>query len=192
MSKISKNIKMLEILSSGKKYTCKELSELLEISPRVVRLYKDELEKEGIYIESIMGKNGGYKLYSQIELPSILFNEYDIKVINEIISHLKSNNDIEKLNNLKDKITNYCKLVTNEDENIPEDKKKILNIMKEAISLQKSVKIEYFSKGVLKQRIVYPKQIYKYNDLVMIVVKYSEDNNDIRHLNLNKIEKVIN
>ena len=77
MSKISKNIKMLEILSSGKKYTCKELSKLLEISPRVVRLYKDELEKEGIYIESIMGKNGGYKLYSKIELPFILFNEYD-------------------------------------------------------------------------------------------------------------------
>lgn len=139
-----------------------------------------------------MGKNGGYKLYSKIELPSILFNEYDIKVINEIISHLKSNNDIEKLNNLKDKITNYCRLVANEDENIPEDKKNILDIMKEAISLQKSVKIEYFSKGVLKQRIVYPKQIYKYNDLVMIVVRYSEDDNDIRNLNLNRIEKIIN
>lgn len=64
--------------------------------------------------------------------------------------------------------------------------------MKEAISLQKSVKIEYFSKGVLKQRIVYPKQIYKYNDLVMIVVRYSEDDNDIRNLNLNRIEKIIN
>ena len=101
---------MLEILSSGKKYTCKELSELLEISPRVVRLYKDELEKEGIYIESIMGKNGGYKLYSKIELPSILFNEYDIKVINEIISHLKSNNDIEKLNEIKSTIQLYSEL----------------------------------------------------------------------------------
>ena len=44
MSKISKNIKMLDILSSGRKYTCKQLAEMLEISPRMVRLYKDEIE----------------------------------------------------------------------------------------------------------------------------------------------------
>ena len=51
MSKISKNIKMLDILSSGKIYNKKKLSEMLEVSPRTVRQYKDELEKEGIYVE---------------------------------------------------------------------------------------------------------------------------------------------
>ena len=58
MSKISKNIKMLDILSSGKIYSCKKLAEMLEVTSRTVRQYKDELEKEGIYIENIMGKNG--------------------------------------------------------------------------------------------------------------------------------------
>lgn len=52
MSKVSKNIKMLDILSSGRRYSCKELADKLEISPRMVRLYKDEPEKDGIYIDS--------------------------------------------------------------------------------------------------------------------------------------------
>ena len=65
MSKVSKNIKMLDILSSGRRYSCKELADKLEISPRMVRLYKDELEKDGIYIDSFYGKDGGYQLRSK-------------------------------------------------------------------------------------------------------------------------------
>ena len=70
MSKISKNIKMLDILSSGKIYNCKKLAEMLEVTPRTVRQYKEELEKEGIYLENIMGQNGGYRLQSKVEIPS--------------------------------------------------------------------------------------------------------------------------
>ena len=95
MSKISKNIKMLDILSSGKVYSCKRLSEILEVSPRTIRQYKDELEKEGIYIENVMGKNGGYKLYSKVEVPSILFNENDINKIDLIINKLSDNDKKE-------------------------------------------------------------------------------------------------
>ena len=43
---------MIEYLSSGKKYSIKELSNLLEVSPRMIRVYKDEIEKAGIYIEN--------------------------------------------------------------------------------------------------------------------------------------------
>lgn len=59
MSKVSKNIKMLDILSSGKRYSCSYLAEVLEVSPRMIRSYKEELEKEGFYIESYLGVNGG-------------------------------------------------------------------------------------------------------------------------------------
>ena len=44
---------MLELLSTGKKYSIKELSEELEVSPRMIRVYKDELEKAGIYLHTI-------------------------------------------------------------------------------------------------------------------------------------------
>lgn len=124
MSKISKNIKMLDILSSGKKYTCRQLSEILEISPRMVRTYKDELEKEGIYIDTTLGREGGYQLRSKIELPSILFNENDISILNSLIDKISNKDDLEKLNNIKQKIINYCKLAKDEP-NFLDDTKKI-------------------------------------------------------------------
>lgn len=190
MSKISKNIQMLNILSSGRKYTCKQLSEILEISPRMVRTYKDELEKEGIYIDTILGKDGGYVLRSKIELPSILFSENDIAMIDSLIEKNSDAEDLKKLNDIKEKITNYCRIVNN-DEHLDKSKKEILDDIKKAVTENKSVKIEYLSQGIKKQRIIYPKQIYSYENLIMIVVQYSEDLNDIRHLNLNRIDKIV-
>lgn len=191
MSKISKNIKMLDILSSGKKYTCKQLSEILEISPRMVRTYKDELEKEGIYIDAIFGREGGYQLRSKIELPSILFNENDITTIDSLLAKIKNKDDLEKLNNIRQKVIHYCKMVNDELDFLDETKKEILKKIRKAIVEQQKIKIEYYSKGEIKQRIIYPKQIYIYENLIMIVAAYSDDMNDIRHLNLNRITKII-
>lgn len=191
MSKISKNIKMLDILSSGKKYTCKELAQLLEISPRMIRVYKDELEKEGIYIDTYLGKNGGYQLKSKIELPTILFNQYDIELINSLKTKLTDEDDLNKIDKLKNKILTYCNLVNNDCDFLNESKKYILECIKDSIKKNSSIKIEYYSKGILKSRTVHPRQIYLYDNLVMIVVQYSDDINDIRHLNLNRINRII-
>lgn len=128
MSKISKNTKMLDILSSGRKYSCKQLAEMLEISPRMVRLYKDELEKEGIYIQTLFGKDGGYQLRSQIELPSILFNQYDIEIINNIIKNCSTEEELQNLINLKEKVTHYCKLLNDEKDFLKNDKKDIRHL----------------------------------------------------------------
>ena len=69
MSKISNVLSMIEILSTGKKYSILELSSLLEVSPRMIRVYKDEIEKSGIYIDTIKGPYGGYVLNQKISLP---------------------------------------------------------------------------------------------------------------------------
>ena len=45
MSKVSNVLTMLEYLSSGRKYTIDELSEKLEVSPRMIRVYKDDFAK---------------------------------------------------------------------------------------------------------------------------------------------------
>lgn len=191
MSKISKNIKMLDILSSGRKYTCQELADRLEISPRMVRVYKEELEKEGIYIETTLGKDGGYRLISKVELPTILFNENDIEEIDYLLSKLKDKEDFEKLENIKQKICNYCRLVNDEEYSLDDDEISVLESIKDAIKRRSGVKIEYYSKGMTKERTVYPIQVYAYEDLVMIVVQYSDDVTDIRHLNLKRIKKII-
>ena len=45
MSKISNCLFMLEYLENGWKYNIKELAEKLEVSERMIRSYKEELEK---------------------------------------------------------------------------------------------------------------------------------------------------
>ena len=55
MSKVSNAITLLELLNSGRKYSIKELSDILEVSERMIRVYKEDLEKAGIYVESILG-----------------------------------------------------------------------------------------------------------------------------------------
>ena len=157
----------------------------------MVRVYKDELEKEGIYIDTHLGKNGGYQLKSKIELPSILFNQHDIELMNSLKFKLTDRDDLNKIDELKNKIVTYCNLVDNEYNFLDDSKKYILECIKDSISKNKSIKIEYYSKGILKNRIVHPRQIYMYDNMVMIVVQYSEDSSDIRHLNLNRIEKII-
>lgn len=81
MSKISNVLTMLEYLSSGKKYSIAELSEKLEVTPRMIRVYKDEIEKAGIYIDTIKGPYGGYVLNQNINVPKrfITPNEIDVK-----------------------------------------------------------------------------------------------------------------
>ena len=80
MSKISNVLSMIQYLSSGKKYSILELSDLLEVSPRMVRVYKDEIEKAGIYIDTVKGPYGGYVLNQNVNLPKrfILPNEINI------------------------------------------------------------------------------------------------------------------
>ena len=69
MSKISNVLDLLQYLSSGRKYSINELSNLIEVSPRMIRVYKDELEKSGIYIDSIKGPYGGYVLNQNLNIP---------------------------------------------------------------------------------------------------------------------------
>ena len=74
MSKVSNELTMIELLSSGRKYSIKELSEILEVTERMIRVYKEDLEKSGIYIDTIMGPYGGYVLNQSVRLPIRKFN----------------------------------------------------------------------------------------------------------------------
>lgn len=62
MSKISNMLNMIQILKDKKVHSIQSLSEDLEVSERMIRQYKLELEEAGIYIDSITGKYGGYKI----------------------------------------------------------------------------------------------------------------------------------
>ncbi len=145
MSKIAKSIKMLDKLSSGKRYSCTTLAKMLEVSPRMVRSYKDELEKEGFYIASFLGKDGGYQLKQSIDMPEILFNEADIETLDKIMK--RNTNYKVELGELKNKIEKYCHLVNEDITFLDENKQSILKEIKKAIANKESIKIEYYSKG---------------------------------------------
>ena len=80
MSKLSNTLTMLQLLSTGRKYSIQELSKILEVTPRMIRVYKEDLEKAGIYIDTIMGPYGGYVLNQEIKINT---EKYKVKLSNE-------------------------------------------------------------------------------------------------------------
>jgi predicted DNA-binding transcriptional regulator YafY len=95
VGKIGNVLTMLKILENGQKYTVKELAERLEVSKRMIKIYKSELEKAGIYIETLYGPYGGY-VYNHKNNYDIEFNYSDIDNIENILNKLsqKEKNNI--------------------------------------------------------------------------------------------------
>lgn len=56
---------MLQILKDEKVHSIQSLAEKLEVSERMIRQYKLELEQAGIYINSMTGKYGGYQIQKE-------------------------------------------------------------------------------------------------------------------------------
>lgn len=74
---------LLRLLQNGKKYSINELSNIIEVSPRMIREYKSELELAGIYIESIRGRYGGYYLNQDIKLSDNMDKSKSIPIDNK-------------------------------------------------------------------------------------------------------------
>ena len=62
MSKIANILNMLQILKDERIHSISSLSDELEVSERMIRQYKLELEQAGIYLKSFTGKYGGYQI----------------------------------------------------------------------------------------------------------------------------------
>lgn len=62
MSKISNMLNMVQILKDENVHSIQSIAKKLEVSERMVRQYKQELEQAGIYINSVTGKYGGYQI----------------------------------------------------------------------------------------------------------------------------------
>ena len=62
MSKVANMLNMLQILKDKNIHSISSLAKKLEVSERMIRQYKSELEQAGIYLKSYTGKYGGYKI----------------------------------------------------------------------------------------------------------------------------------
>jgi len=191
MSKISNVITMLELLQSGRKYSIKELSEQLEVTERMVRVYKEELEKAGIYIDTIMGPYGGYVLNQSIRLPLRKFKMSDAKLLDDVIEREVDLETKNKLILLQDKIKGvYIGSKQEASElNLKEETLKKYNLLTRAIKEKRKVKILYYSYGKGEnERVIDPAEMFLFQD-GWYCAAFCEVKKDIRHFELKRIIK---
>ena len=191
MSKISNVITMMELLQSGRKYSIKELSEKLEVSERMIRVYKEELEKAGIYIDTIMGPYGGYVLNQAIRIPVRKFKMVDANLLDEYIKLEKDKEKQEKLIMLQDKIKGvYIGSIKEQEElNLKDETLKKYNVMTRAIKERRKVKILYYSYGKGEnERVIDPAEMFLFQD-GWYCAAFCEKKQDIRHFELKRIIK---
>lgn len=96
MSKLSNTLLMLQILSDGRKHSINELANTLEVTSRMIRVYKEDLEKAKIYVDTIRGPYGGYILNQTVYIPKqenkddkLKMSDLDKKIYNIINKSLK-------------------------------------------------------------------------------------------------------
>ena len=191
MSKVSNVITMLELLQKGKKYSINELSNKLEVSERMIRVYKEDLEKAGIYIDTIMGPYGGYVLNQRVRTPIRKFKLKDAELLNTYITQEKDEKKKEELSILQDKIKGvYIGSKQEEQElNLKDENGKKYNLLTRAIKEKRKVKILYYSYGKGEnERIIDPIEMFLFQE-GWYCAAFCEKKQDIRHFELKRIIK---
>ena len=191
MSKVSNVITMLELLQSGRKYSIKELSNKLEVSERMIRVYKEDLEKAGIYIDTIMGPYGGYVLTEKVRIPVRKFKMKDAKLLDKYILAEKDKTNKDELILLQDKIRGvYIGSKQEEKElNLKDEIGKKYNLLTRAIKEKRKVKILYYSYGKGEnERVIDPVEMFLFQD-GWYCAAFCEKKQDIRHFELKRIIK---
>lgn len=191
MSKISNVTLMLEYLSSGRKYSIQELSELLEVSPRMVRIYKEELEKAGIFVETLKGVYGGYVLNQHINTPYLLFDHQDVAAIDECILQSDDGNLKNRLVDIKKKITtNLLKDENSKDTLMNNDQElNVYNKLSRALKNHKKVRIKYYNLQHGESiRTIYPLGMYLFQG-EWWCSSYWEEKDDMRQFHITRISE---
>lgn len=192
MTKLSNTLLMLQYLQSGRKYSVKELSEKLEVSERQVRCYKEDLEKAGIYIDTIMGPYGGYVLNQSIRMPVRRFRKKDYELLDKYIANEEDKTIKEKLILLQDKIKGVYAGSKQESQelNLKNETLTKYNLLTRAIKERRKVFIRYYSynKGE-NDRTICPAEMFLFQD-GWYVAAFCLVKKDIRHFELKRIIKI--
>lgn len=178
MSKISNILKMGQLLNRGRKYTIKELSDELEVSERMVRQYKDELEMAGIYITTIKGPYGGYILDNRFFMPAVRINNKDLEVLAK-----KADDNLQP-------IIDKLQLIVNEyDYNKTDTSSNKFICFQKAIKNKQKVRIVYRSLNLGEvERTICPIEMFLFSN-GWYVVAFCELRQDMRNFEFESILK---
>ena len=195
MGKFSNMLFMIDLLNTGNKYSIKELSQKLGVTERMIRYYKEELENNGIFIESFKGPNGGYFMLDRVK-KYISFNKYDVQLLENISEVLEKSNFpfMKSYKDLLEKVKNMYSIAEEKSKFIIDikslDNNEIFNIVKSSIKKQEAINIEYRNiDGTISKRTIHPLQLFNYKD-INYVTAYCELRKDIRHFEIERIENI--
>ena len=191
MSKITNTILMIKLLSNGRVYSVKELSDELGVTERMVRYYKEQLEMAGY----IKGPGGGYYINKNDMININYFNKYDLEVLDKVQSEISTSDndklikDFIELNKKLHSIYNTNKVLSEyKDINVvvngADDK---INIINDCIKNKKSIFIDYLgSSGKIVRREIIPINIFEFENKVHVFA-FCKLRGAIRHFTLSKI-----
>lgn len=195
MGKFSNMLFMIDLLNTGNKYSIKELSQKLGVTERMIRYYKEELENNGIFIESFKGPNGGYFMLDRVK-NYISFNKYDVQLLENISEVLEKSSFpfMKSYKDLLEKVKNMYSIAEEKSKFIIDikslDNNEIFNIVKSSIKKQEAINIEYRNiDGTISKRTIHPLQFFNYKD-INYVTAYCELRKDIRHFEIERIENI--
>lgn len=189
---------MMKLLSNGRVYSVKELSEELGVTERMVRNYKEQLEMSGYIIESFKGPGGGYFINKNNFMNIKFFNKYDLEVLDRIeneviINDNELNKDFTELNKKLHSIYNSNKVLSEyKDVNVliskNDEKVKIIN---NCINNKNNLLIDYLgSSGKITKREIIPINVFEFENNIYVTA-FCKLRGAMRIFTLSKITNVM-
>lgn len=187
MTKLSNMLLMLQLLQNGRKYSIKELSEKIEVSERMIRKYKEELDYAGVFIDTIKGPYGGYVLNKDFNVPYLNLTEDDQKIIEKSCNLIDDEELKQALLEINKKITLN---INNKNKNVIISDSREVNVFNKISNAYKNnlkIRIKYYnlSHGE-SERVIYPLGLYLFQN-EWWVSAYWEEKDDMRQFHLKRI-----
>lgn len=197
MSKITNALLMMKLLSNGRVYSVKELSEELGVTERMVRNYKEQLEMSGYIIESFKGPGGGYFINKNNFMNINFFNKYDLEVLDRIeneviINNNELNKDFTELNKKLHSIYNSNKVLSEYKDVsvlISKNDEKV-EIINNCINNKNNLLIDYLgSSGKITKREIIPINVFEFENNIYVTA-FCKLRGAMRIFTLSKITNV--
>jgi len=206
MSKLSNILKMVILLNNRGKMKIQDLAEELEVSTRMIRRYKDELEQVSIYIDSFNGAKGGYVLKENPFPMLVKLDQHEIAALQMAKEHLSYEENFIFINEFNSAIDKINSIYTSKGHNMTvgsdeenkfiqysypnvdiEIEKKKYNDFHAAVISNRKIRINYTSiKSGNTERIVCPYAVFMYNGF-WYFIGHCELRNEVRHFKLSRI-----
>ena len=183
MSYIARELKMLFYLNRRRdRYVqIEELADLLEVTPRQIRRYRDDLEQCNYSIESRTGEGGGYKLTTSLSR-NLMIPDNIMLALNIAA---KNNTSLFKELNELPVVSKMEKVVFNSNDITDDELDKLVDIVN-AINNQKMISFDY--DGIDKRLTVEPyKVLYTNHTYYLRAVNYL---NELRTYDVDKMSNI--